>query len=70
MANTLDSASLVTPELMDAEVLSVLRQAVLNGVLEEARAEMAWRIWPIGRRTGSPTKPLALEVHHCQYEAS
>ena len=41
VANTLDRASLVAPELMDAEVLSVLRRAVLNGVLEEARAEMA-----------------------------
>ena len=32
VANTLDRASLVAPELMDAEVLSVLRRAVLNGV--------------------------------------
>ena len=41
VANTLDNASLAAPELMDAEVLSVLRRAVLKGVLEEARAEMA-----------------------------
>ena len=41
VANTLDHASLVPPELMDAEVLAVLRRAVLNGILEEERAEMA-----------------------------
>jgi predicted nucleic acid-binding protein len=32
-AGILDNASLVAPELMDAEVLSVLRRAVLNGRL-------------------------------------
>ena len=39
-AGILDNASLVAPELMDAEVLSVLRRAVLNGRLDEVRAEM------------------------------
>ena len=37
---------------MDAEVLSVLRRAVLNEVLEEARAEMAVEDlahWPVDR---------------------
>ncbi len=39
-ANTIESASLVSPELMDAEVLAVLRKAVLRGLLEEERARM------------------------------
>ena len=52
VANTIDSASLVAPELMDAEVLSVLRRAVLTGRLEEARAEMVvadLARWPVDR---------------------
>ena len=43
---------MAAPELMDAEVLSVLRRAVLNGHLEEARAEMAIDDlirWPVDR---------------------
>ena len=35
VADVLDDASLVAPELIDAEVLSVLRRAVLKGHLEE-----------------------------------
>ena len=34
-ANLIDDALLVAPELMDAEVLSVLRRAVLHGHLAE-----------------------------------
>ena len=44
--------SLVAPELLDAEVLSVLRRAVLTGRLGEARAEMAvadLARWPVDR---------------------
>ena len=41
LAGTIDDASLLAPELMDAEVLSVLRRAVLNGALDEERAVMA-----------------------------
>ena len=40
-ADMIESTSLVAPELIDAEVLSVLRRAVLGGRLDEARAEMA-----------------------------
>ena len=40
VANMIESASLVAPEMLDAEVLSVLRRAVLNGHLEETRAQM------------------------------
>ena len=41
-----------TPELMDAEVLSVLRRPVLSGELEQSRAETALDDlvhWPIDR---------------------
>ena len=40
-ADIIESASLVAPELIDAEALSALRRAVLSGRLDEARAEMA-----------------------------
>ena len=52
IAPTIDSASLVAPELMDAEVLSVLRKTVLQGHLEEERARMAVDDlirWPLTR---------------------
>ena len=52
VAPTMDGASLVTPELMDAEVLSVLRKTVLQGRLEEERARMAVDDlirWPLTR---------------------
>ena len=48
----IENASLISPELMDAEVLSVLRRAVLNGRLAEARALAAIEDlthWPIDR---------------------
>ena len=40
VANMIESSSLVAPEMLDAEVLSVLRRAVLNGHLEKTRAHM------------------------------
>ena len=52
VADVIDDALLVAPELMDAEVLSVLRRAVLNGHLAAARALMALddlAAWPLGR---------------------
>lgn len=52
VANTIERASLVAPELMDAEVLSVLRKTVLQGRLEEARALMVVDDlirWPVTR---------------------
>ena len=45
-------AEKATPELMDAEVLSVLRQPVLSGELEQTRAETPLDDlvhWPIDR---------------------
>ena len=45
----IEGASLAAAELMDAEVMSVLRRAVLNGYLQEARAQMGGfrehRVW-------------------------
>ena len=38
VADLVDSAVLVAPEMMDAEVLSVLRRAVLNQHIEESQA--------------------------------
>ncbi len=52
VADVIDDALLVAPELMDAEVLSVLRRAVLNGHLAAARALMALddlAAWPLER---------------------
>lgn len=52
LADTIENADLLAPELMDAEVLSVLRRAVLNGRLEEGRALMAvddLTAWPVVR---------------------
>ena len=52
VADIIEDASLAAPELMDAEVLSVLRRAVLNGSLEEARARMViddLLQWPVDR---------------------
>ncbi len=52
VANTIERASLVAPELMDAEVLSVLRKAVFQGRVEEERARMVVEDlirWPVAR---------------------
>ena len=60
MADTLDSNSLVAPEMIDAEVLSTLRRRVLSGILEEERARIAIAallVWPVER---IPHRSLAL----------
>ncbi|MDE2992193.1 MAG: type II toxin-antitoxin system VapC family toxin [Chloroflexota bacterium] len=52
VAESIESASLVAPELMDAEVLSTLRRAVFRGRLDEARARIAIEdlgAWPVER---------------------
>lgn len=52
LADTVENASLAAPELLDPEVMSVLRRAVLTGRLDEDRAVMALgdlAIWPIDR---------------------
>ena len=52
VANLIESDPLVAPELLDAEVLSVLRRGVLRGFLEEDRALLAVNVlqhWPVHR---------------------
>jgi predicted nucleic acid-binding protein len=51
-SEVLDAASALAPELLDAEVLAVLRRAVLRGFLDERRAALALEdlaAWPIER---------------------
>jgi len=52
IANTLEGAQLMAPELLDVEVFSVLRRAVLTKKLQEDRAQIAVEdlfAWPIER---------------------
>ncbi len=66
VADILGNASLTAPELVDAEVLSVLRRAVLSGNLEEARAEMAiddLLHWPVERISHRALAPLAWKFY-------
>lgn len=52
VATTIERAFLVAPELMDAEVLSVVRKTVMRGQLEEERARMVVDDlvrWPVAR---------------------
>ena len=62
MADTLESSSLIAPALMDAEVMSALRRAVLEGSLEERRARTATRAlinFPVDRIDHRVLLPLA-----------
>ena len=64
MADTLNSSSLVAPEMIDAEVLSTLRREVLGGRLEEVRAREAiddLLVWPIERISHRSLASLAWE---------
>ncbi|MYA59542.1 MAG: type II toxin-antitoxin system VapC family toxin [Chloroflexi bacterium] len=59
LADLIERAGLIAPELLDAEVLSALRRAVLGGRLEEARALEALddlTDWPLER---IPNRTLA-----------
>jgi predicted nucleic acid-binding protein len=52
LADLIEGAFLLAPELLDAEVLSILRRAVLHQQLEEQRAWLALEDlldWPIDR---------------------
>ena len=67
MADTLDSNSLVAPELIDAEVLSALRREVLGRRLEVGRAREATEdllLWPIERISHRFLAALAWEHYH------
>ena len=59
MADLIERAALIAPDLLDAEVLSALRGAVLGGRLEEGRALAALddlADWPLDR---IPNRALA-----------
>ncbi len=61
-AFAIDNATLTAPELLDVEVLSALRRAVLRGSLEEQRARMAiddLANWPVERIPHRALAPLA-----------
>ena len=62
----IESATLVAPEMMDAEVLSVLRRAVLRGRLDESRARIAIEDlgrWPVDRISHRALAPFAWKFH-------
>ncbi len=66
VSDMIDAASLVAPELLDAEVLSVLRRAVLNGHLAETRAQMVVEDlahWPVDRISHRSLNALAWRHH-------
>lgn len=59
LADLIERSALIAPELLDAEVLSALRKAVLGGRLEEGRALEALddlADWPLER---IPNRTLA-----------
>ena len=66
LADTVENASLAAPELLDPEVTSALRRAVLAGRLDEERAVMALSdlaVWPIERISHQALAMLAWQHH-------
>ena len=66
ISGLIEDASLIAPELMDAEVISALRRAVLHGRLDEIRAQMAIEDlldWPIERVSLRALAPLAWQYY-------
>ena len=62
VADIIESARLLAPELMDAEVLSALRREVLRENLDESRARFVLddlRHWPVERMSHQDLAPLA-----------
>ena len=60
------AAALIAPEMMDAEVVSVLRRAVLSNRLEEDRAVLALEDlydWPVERISHRTLAALAWRFH-------
>lgn len=71
LADTVENASLAAPELLDPEVMSALRRAVLTGRLDESRAVMALSdlaLWPIDR-ISHRTLALAAWEHYSNVSA-
>ena len=67
ITNTLEGEDLLAPELLDVEVLSVLRRAVLTKKLKEERAQAALDdllAWPIERIPHSSLLSQAWQYRH------
>ncbi len=67
IAEIIEGASLYAPELMDAEVLSVLRKAVLDGGLSNDRAQAAIEdlaIWQVRRISHRHLTRIAWRYRH------
>ena len=67
IARIIEGASLYAPELMDAEVLSVLRKAVLDGSLSNDRAQAAiedLEIWQVRRISHRHLTRIAWRYRH------
>ena len=67
LADTIENASLVAPELIDAEVLSTLRRSVLRGAIEETRAMIVVESlahWPVRRVSHRDLVPVAWQYYH------
>ena len=63
----LERSDLLAPELLDSEVLAVLRRAVLSDRLDEARARQALDdliLWPIDRVPHGPLLKMAWTFRH------
>lgn len=66
-AGLIERADLIAPALLDVEVLSVFRRAVLRGVLAEARAAEAVEdltTWPVERISHAPLLRKAWAHRH------
>ena len=64
IADLLGAASLVAPEIFDAEVMSSLRRGVLSGQIEEIRAQQlldVLLVWTVERVSLRSLLPLAWE---------
>ncbi|MXW34758.1 MAG: type II toxin-antitoxin system VapC family toxin [Chloroflexi bacterium] len=67
VGGTLEDATLAAPELLDVEVLHVLRNAVLHGRLDEARALTAiddLELWPVERLPHAEFARSAWQYRH------
>ena len=67
LADLIEGAFILAPELLDVEVLSVLRRAVLRQQLEEQRAWLALEdllAWPIDRITHTVLIREAWQYRH------
>ena len=66
VGGVIEDAWLAAPEMVDAEVLSVLRREVLGGRLEQAQARAVIDVmsaWPLERIPHRLLAPLAWEYH-------